>query len=883
MNKFAITSIFLTSVVYANVHGNVEAFNNNQYKINSNKFSAKETGINAEVEVLGFKIGTHLVAQDDFKKFTSSNVYAQYTTPAYKGIKGEFRGKASLGAQLELGTKLIYEPVKDLELSFASTFNPGINGKTLEYKNVLTDEGVTIEKDSETKLFAHSYVFEAKYTKDTLKVIGDLLLQHVNERYEKKKPNQVEALEKNIDKLRKIKELLEKNKELREIAKASKEEFEKVNVTEEEEANKIKTDYTAKEEELKVKSAEKDKKQKNVDELQNELNELKAQVDANKITEEVKALKENQDAISKELDNLKQENAKLTNEKKENEKLKAKKEQEKNSHLDKSKQIKDSISQGNKDIETLQNRIDENKRIISIYKSNLKDIEKEKEIYKQIDKIDEKIAKYEKELGDNKKDLEDFKTYSDLRTIKKIYESFKKNLDKIKIYTEQINKIDKMIEEYKKEPSKENEIKNIEKAKKIYKQFLSEARIKKAIEKNKKCDEQIRKADEKIKEEKLKKVARQFETYLELQNMKKAKEMYENRLERKDIKKQIESAKNKIEQIKLDLRIKQQELEINQIADRIVSNYINETELTISTIDNKIKELNSKIEENQNEIAKKYKEYDNKFKDITRKTTLKNLNNKPTEKAEIIKNKEAELEAAKTSLKKVSDEENTLKNDFDALSNRKAGIENKQDKKAKFDEDNKNLTENETELKKEVFTGEIKAEDVEKKLNEVNAEIDKNERNKEEQIKDIEENPYNKMEENTVYVGAKLGVEYAYKNLGVEGKLTLGTAYKSVKKDKEKVESKFMPYAKLNGKINYNFEVKKNIFIVPELSGQVTADKLTTSDLNIKYSLTPKVAFKCIPVNNLLISADLELSNNFEKVEYKESALGTNISIKYMW
>ena len=98
MNKLAITSIFLTSVLYANVHGNVEAFNNNQYKINSNKFSAKETGINAEVEVLGFKIGTHLVAQDNFTKFTSSNVYAQYTTPAYKGIKGEFRGKASLGA-----------------------------------------------------------------------------------------------------------------------------------------------------------------------------------------------------------------------------------------------------------------------------------------------------------------------------------------------------------------------------------------------------------------------------------------------------------------------------------------------------------------------------------------------------------------------------------------------------------------------------------------------------------------------------------------------------------------------------------------------------------------------------------------------------------------
>ena len=819
MNKLAITSIFLTSVLYANVHGNVEAFNNNQYKINSNKFSAKETGINAEVEVLGFKIGTHLVAQDNFTKFTSSNVYAQYTTPAYKGIKGEFRGKASLGAQLELGTKLIYEPVKDLELSFASTFNPGINGKNLEYKNVLTDEGVTIEKDSETKLFAHSYVFEAKYTKDTLKVTGDLLLQHVNERYEKKKPNQVEALEKNIDKLRKTKELLEKNKELREIAKASKEEFEKVNVTEEE-ANKIKTDYTTKEEELKAKSAEKDKKQKNVDELQNELNELKAQVDANKIIEEVKALKENQDAISKELDNLKQENAKLTNEKKENEKLKAKKEQEKNSHLDKSKQIKDSISQGNKDIETLKNEI-------SSSENSLKDLKKEQEIYKQIDKIDEKIAKYEKELESSSK------TYVDLQKLKTVYEKF-----------------------LKAEEKEQN------------KSFV-------ATLLNKVFSKLKTKTEEKIKEYE-KKDKKLSKTYSELQNMKKAKEMYENRLESKDIKKQIENAKKKIKEEK-------EKLEINQIADRIVLNYINETELTISTIDDKIKELNSRIEENQNEIAKKYKEYDNKFKAITKKTTLKNLNNKPTEKAEIIQNKEAELEAAKTILKKVSDEENTLKNDFDALSNRKAGIENKQDKKAKFDEDNKNLTDNETELKKEVFTGEIKAEDVEKKLNEVNSEIEEKERNKEEQIKDIEKNPYNKMEENTVYVGAKLGVEYTYKNLGVEGKLTLGTAYKSVKKDKEKVESKFMPYVKLNGKINYNFEVKKNIFIVPELSGQVTADKLTTSDLNIKYSLTPKVAFKCTPVNNLLISADLELSNNFEKVQYKESALGTNISIKYMW
>ena len=38
------------------------------------------------------------------------------------------------------------------------------------------------------------------------------------------------------------------------------------------------------------------------------------------------------------------------------------------------------------------------------------------------------------------------------------------------------------------------------------------------------------------------------------------------------------------------------------------------------------------------------------------------------------------------------------------------------------------------------------------------------------------------MEANKVYIGAKLGVEYTYKNLGVESKLTLGTEYNSLKK-----------------------------------------------------------------------------------------------------
>ena len=202
MNKIAITSILLASVLYANVHGNVEAFNKNQYEINNNKFSAKETGINAEVEALGFKLGAHLVAQDNFTHYTSSNVYIKYTTPAYKGVTGDFKGEISLGTKAELGAKINYEIAKDLELSFDSTFNIGINGKTLEYKNVLTDENVRIEKNKDTKLFAHSYVLEAKYTKDNLKVIGDLLFQHVNERYEEKRQDKIADVEAEIEQLK---------------------------------------------------------------------------------------------------------------------------------------------------------------------------------------------------------------------------------------------------------------------------------------------------------------------------------------------------------------------------------------------------------------------------------------------------------------------------------------------------------------------------------------------------------------------------------------------------------------------------------------------------------------------------------------------------------
>ena len=150
-----------------------------------------------------------------------------------------------------------------------------------------------------------------------------------------------------------------------------------------------------------------------------------------------------------------------------------------------------------------------------------------------------------------------------------------------------------------------------------------------------------------------------------------------------------------------------------------------------------------------------------------------------------LKLKKAALTTSKTNLQKFENEETTLRNEMDKAFRKKTDLEKKMaDKNAKeatYNQDKQNLTDNETELKKEVFTGKIKAEDVENKLNEINKEIDEREKNKDHDIEILEKNPY-KMEANTIYIGTKLGVEYAYKNLDVEGKLTLGTEYNSLKK-----------------------------------------------------------------------------------------------------
>ncbi|WP_311695196.1 hypothetical protein [Sneathia sanguinegens] len=773
MNKIAITSILLASVLYANVHGNVEAFNKNQYEINNNKFSAKETGINAEVEALGFKLGAHLVAQDNFTHYTSSNVYIKYTTPAYKGVTGDFKGEISLGTKAELGAKINYEIAKDLELSFDSTFNIGINGKTLEYKNVLTDENVRIEKNKDTKLFAHSYVLEAKYTKDNLKVIGDLLLQHVNERYEEKRQNHVEA---EIEQLKKKKELLEENKVLREKFNASKKEFEKSNVTTEE-LNQAKQEYDEKEKGLNAKIEEKKSKQEEVAKLEKEIKPLE--------------------------DGL---NEKIKNEQK-------------------------SEAAAKKEFETADNEYKEAMQKEQQALSELNQTKTESEKY-NVDELNEEKEKKEKEKEPHKVQINKYKnSLNDLKN--KIKEEIKNKIAEIctGLQSEEIKSKIKTLEE----TINNNEGKTQEKID----EFLS------------------KNVDLIIKEKDLGNKLKKFAS----------------------------------------------EINGKEVTLKTVSDILKNDENTIKRLDNEIKEIDAKIakvKENKQALDTKKKEYDDAKKILdekqaekTKKEAEYNAKKVARENVEKTYDKITELEAKRTELKtskakllSIENEETTLRTEKDKALSKKTDLErnmtDKNTKEATYNQDMQNLTDNETKLKKEMFTGEINAENVEKKLKEVNAEIEKKEKNKDQVKEALEKNPY-KMEENTIYVGAKLGVEYAYKNLGVEGKLTLGTAYKSVKKDKEKEVSEFMPYAKLNGKINYNFEVKKNIFIVPELSGQVTADKLTTSDLNIKYSLTPKVAFKCTPVNNLLISADLELSNNFEKVEYKGSALGTNISIKYMW
>lgn len=210
MKKTMILSIFIASALYASTEGMVEAFNINEYNINTNTFKSKKTGINAEFGAAGFRIGTNLVAKNNFTEFKSSTAYVQYTTPRYMGVNARIRSKYSFETQLELNTKLSYMPKNDLEISLESTINPTVNGKDLKYKNILTEKSESIDY----KAISHEYKLETKYKNENIEFIADLLFQHIYSKHTEEKTDKIKQLEDRINMLEKVVPLLEKKKEL---------------------------------------------------------------------------------------------------------------------------------------------------------------------------------------------------------------------------------------------------------------------------------------------------------------------------------------------------------------------------------------------------------------------------------------------------------------------------------------------------------------------------------------------------------------------------------------------------------------------------------------------------------------------------------------------
>lgn len=210
MKKKMILSIFIASTLYANTEGMVEAFNINEYNINTNTFKSKKNGINAEFGAAGFRIGTNLVAKNNFKEFKSSTAYVQYTTPRYMGVNARIRGKYSFETQLELNTKLSYMPKNNLEISLESTINPTVNGKDLKYKNILTEKSESMDY----KAISHAYKLETKYKNENVEFIADLLFQHIYSKHTEEKTDKIKQLEDRIKILEKVVPLLEKKKEL---------------------------------------------------------------------------------------------------------------------------------------------------------------------------------------------------------------------------------------------------------------------------------------------------------------------------------------------------------------------------------------------------------------------------------------------------------------------------------------------------------------------------------------------------------------------------------------------------------------------------------------------------------------------------------------------
>lgn len=335
MKKTMILSIFIASTLYASTEGMVEAFNINEYNINTNTFKSKKNGINAEFGAAGFRIGTNLVAKNNFKEFKSSTAYVQYTTPRYMGVNARIRSKYSFETQLELNTKLSYMPKNDLEISLESTINPTVNGKDLKYKNILTEKSESIDY----KAISHAYKLETKYKNENVEFIADLLFQHIYSKHTEEKTDKIKQLEDRIKMLEKVVPLLEKKKELSDkvtelenklkiannkdaaISKIEKDIQDKKNTYDSQKAEQtknietLKTETTNLEKTKTEKEQEKVKKENEKKDLEQKIQKLEQELaDAQRKETEAKTAKEH---AEQEYSSLEQEIQKIENQKQE--------------------------------------------------------------------------------------------------------------------------------------------------------------------------------------------------------------------------------------------------------------------------------------------------------------------------------------------------------------------------------------------------------------------------------------------------------------------------------------------------------------------------------------------------------------------------------------
>lgn len=417
MKKTMILSIFIASALYASTEGMVEAFNINEYNINTNTFKSKKTGINAEFGAAGFRIGTNLVAKNNFTEFKSSTAYVQYTTPRYMGVNARIRSKYSFETQLELNTKLSYMPKNDLEISLESTINPTVNGKDLKYKNILTEKSESIDY----KAISHAYKLETKYKNENVEFIADLLFQHIYSKHTEEKTDKIKQLEDRINMLEKVVPLLEKKKELSDkvtelenklkiannkdaaISKIEKDIQDKKNTYDSQKAEQtknietLKTETTNLEKTKTEKEQEKVKKENEKKDLEQKIQKLEQELaDAQREETEAKTAKEHAEqeysSLEQEIQKIENQKQEIENKLKEEKEKKVKAEQEFN-EIKLKKEKNDRINDQKKDEldEKLNNTSDETE------KAKLKE---------QIEEIHRKNTKNAIELDNKKNELE---------------------------------------------------------------------------------------------------------------------------------------------------------------------------------------------------------------------------------------------------------------------------------------------------------------------------------------------------------------------------------------------------------------------------------------------------------------------------------------------